>query len=453
MTLADVPAALDLVRSGHALRSGDTTSVRLTEECLLAIATWNSALRAFITISEERALDTAREADRELAAGYDRGPLHGIPISLKDIIDLAGTPTTAASEATSRDPVPSDAVVTRRLKAAGAVIVGKTNLHEFALGTTSDQSAYGIVRNPLDQTRSAGGSSGGAAVSVVMRMAVAAIGTDTGGSVRIPAAACGIVGLKPAFGEVPTDGVMPLSTTLDHVGPLAASVADAAAVYQVLARTAARRLTPRSPTGLRLGRLGGYIEAKLHPDVRTSYESAIERIRSAGAVVMPRQLAHADAVASTYATISLAEGAAYHSTTLERTPERYRAITRERLQQGRQILAETYLRALMAQDEIRGDVDAALADVDALVLPGLAIPAPVLGTDTIAIDGVDEPVRPLMLRLTQPFNLSGHPAIVLPCGRTSDGLPVSLQLVGHKAATAALLDVAAGVETLLGMRA
>ncbi len=167
----------------------------------------------------------------------------------------------------------------------------------------------------------------------------------------------------------------------------------------------------------------------------------------------PRQLAHADAIAPTYASISLAEGAAYHSATLDRAPERYRAITRERLEQGRRILAETYLHALAAQDEIRGDVDAALTDVDALVLPGMAIPAPVLGTDNITIDGVDEPVRPMMLRLTQPFNLSGHPAIVLPCGRTRDGLPLSLQLVGHKAATAALLDVAAAVEALLDGRA
>ena len=293
MTLADVPAVLDLVRVGRAIRSGGTTSVRLTEECLLAIATWNSALRAFITVREERALDTAREADRELAAGYDRGPLHGIPISLKDIIDLAGTPTTAASDATSRDPVAADALVTRRLKAAGAIIVGKTNLHEFALGTTSDQSAYGTIRNPLDHTRSAGGSSGGAAVSVVMRMAVAAIGTDTGGSIRIPAAACGVVGLKPAFGEVPTDGVMPLSTSLDHVGPLAGSVADAAAVYQVLARTAARRLTARAASGLRLGRLGGYIEAKLHPDVRAGYESALERITGAGVAIRPHAASRA----------------------------------------------------------------------------------------------------------------------------------------------------------------
>jgi aspartyl-tRNA(Asn)/glutamyl-tRNA(Gln) amidotransferase subunit A len=453
LTVADVPPALDLLRIGHALRSGGTTSVRLTEECLLAIATWNSALRAFITVTEERALDTAREADRELSAGYDRGPLHGIPISLKDIIDLAGTPTTAASDATSREPVAGDALVTRRLKAAGAVIVGKTNLHEFALGTTSDQSAYGTILNPLDQTRSAGGSSGGAAVSVVMRMAAAAIGTDTGGSIRIPAAACGVVGLKPAFGEVPTDGVLPLSTSLDHVGPLAGSVADAAAVYQVLARTPARRLTPRPPGGLRLGRLGGYIEAKLHSEVRAGYEAAIDRITRAGVTISARQLAHADAIAPTYASISLAEGAAYHSATLDRAPERYRAITRDRLEQGRRILAETYLHALATQDEIRGDVDAALADADALILPGMAIPAPVLGTDTIALDGVDEPVRLLMLRLTQPFNLSGHPAIVMPCGTTSDGLPISLQLVGHKAATAALLDVAAGIETLLDERA
>jgi aspartyl-tRNA(Asn)/glutamyl-tRNA(Gln) amidotransferase subunit A len=449
VTLADVPVSPDLVQIGHQLRTGKTTSVRLTEDCLAAIDAGNSDFGVFITVTKEAALAAAREADRELAAGHDRGPLHGIPISLKDIIDVSGVATTAASNVRSTEPAAADAVVTLRLKAAGAVIVGKTNLHEFALGTTSDQSAYGPVRSPVDRSRSAGGSSGGAAVSVVMGMAVAAIGTDTGGSIRIPAAACGLVGLKPTAGEVPTDGVVPLSTTLDHVGPLARSVADAAAVYQVLARTAGRRLTPRAPDGLRLGRLGGYIEAKLHGDVRLGYDSTIDLLARAGVAIAQRNLAQADAIPATYATISMAEAAAYHAAWLDGCPERYRPITRERLEQGRRILAETYLRALTMRDAIRGDVDAALADVDALVLPGLAIPAPVLGIESIAIDGVEDPVRAMMLRLTQPFNLSGHPAIVLPCGRTSEGLPISLQLVGHQGATGALLDVAASVEATL----
>jgi aspartyl-tRNA(Asn)/glutamyl-tRNA(Gln) amidotransferase subunit A len=448
VTLADAPGGLDLVRLGHRIRTGGTTSVALTTQCLAAIEAWSDGLGAFITVTADAALASAREADRELAQGQDRGPLHGIPISVKDIIDVAGVPTTAASRVRGSHPASSDAIVTTRLKAAGAVIVGKTNLHEFALGTTCDQSAYGPVRNPADRLRSAGGSSGGSAVSVAMGMAVASIGTDTGGSIRIPAAACGLVGLKPAFGEVPCDGVVPLSRTLDHVGPLANSVADAAAVYQVLTRTAARRVTPRV-RGLRLGRLGGYMEAKLDPEVRAAYEAALDQFLQSGFAIHQRTLEHASDIAQTYASISLAEAAAYHAPSLDRSPELYQPITRERLDSGRRILAGDYLTALTMQDIIRGEVDAALTDVDALVLPGMAIPAPVLGSDTLAIDGVEEPVRPLMLRLTQPFNLSGHPAIVLPCGVTAEGLPLSLQLVGQRAATAALLDVAAGIESLL----
>jgi aspartyl-tRNA(Asn)/glutamyl-tRNA(Gln) amidotransferase subunit A len=183
--------------------------------------------------------------------------------------------------------------------------------------------------------------------------------------------------------------------------------------------------------------------------VREAYESALERLARAGVTISSRTLSQGDKCPATYATIALAEAAAYHARSLDGCPERYHPLTRERLEQGRRILAEQYLQALTLQDAIRGDVDAALTDVDALVLPGLAIPAPVLGTDAITIDGAEEPVRALMLRLTQPFNLSGHPAIVMPCGRTPDGLPLSLQLVGQRAGTAALLDVAAGVESLL----
>ena len=279
MAVTDDPAALDVVTAGHHLRSGALTSVALTEACLAHIASRNDELRAFITVTADSARAAAADADRELAAGHDRGPLHGVPISLKDIIDQQGVPTTAASRVRGYQPAPSDALVTSRLKAAGAVLIGKTNLHEFAFGTTSEVSAFGAVRNPIDVSRSAGGSSGGSAVSVVTGMAIATIGTDTGGSIRVPAAACGIVGLKPGFGEVPRDGVVPLSTTFDHVGPLARSVADAAAVYGVLARRAVRPPAIRPLEGMRLRRLGGYMEALLEPGVRTVYEQTLERLR------------------------------------------------------------------------------------------------------------------------------------------------------------------------------
>jgi aspartyl-tRNA(Asn)/glutamyl-tRNA(Gln) amidotransferase subunit A len=447
MLIADDTPPLDMVTAAHRLRTGNLTSVALTEACLAQIAARNDELRAFIALTADSALAAARDADRELAAGYDRGPLQGIPISLKDLIDQAGVPTTAGSRVTGDSPASADAVVTARLKAAGAVLVGKTNLHEFAFGTTSEDTAFGAVRNPHDTSRSAGGSSGGSAVAVATGMSIASIGTDTGGSVRIPAAACGIVGFKPAFGEVPCEGVVPLSATLDHVGPLARSVADAAAIYHVLARSAPRPPVVRQARSLRLGRLGGYYEARLEPGVHERYVEALGKLAGAGIAISDVTLPHAADVAAIYLGIVLPEASAYHAATLERCPERYTAPVRVRLEMGGYILAEDYLRARAGRELIKREVDAALADLDALVLPGLPVAAPVIGTESIAIDGTSEPVRALMLRLTQTFNVSGHPAIVLPCGKTEHSLPVSLQLAGTRSAS--LLDVAAGVEAIL----
>ena len=271
------PSLLDIVEAGHRLRAKTLTSEALTDACLANIAARNDELRAFVTVTGDQARAAARQADRELASGHDRGPLHGIPIALKDLIDQAGVPTTAASHVRPLTPAASDAVVTARLKAAGAVLVGKTNLHEFALGTTSEDSAFGAVRNPLDITRSAGGSSGGSAAALVAGMALGAIGTDTGGSIRIPSAACGLVGLKPGFGEVPVDGVVPLSATLDHVGPIARTVADAAAIHGVLARVTLRALQPPPVARLRLGRLTGYFE-----DCCSRRCAPLTRLRSRG---------------------------------------------------------------------------------------------------------------------------------------------------------------------------
>jgi aspartyl-tRNA(Asn)/glutamyl-tRNA(Gln) amidotransferase subunit A len=444
------PALLDIVEAGRQLRAGTATSEALTEACLSRIAARNDELRAFVTATGASAREEAAQADRELAAGRDRGPLHGIPIALKDLIDQAGAPTTAGSHVRPLTPAASDAIVTARLRAAGAVLVGKTNLHEYAFGTTSEDSAFGAVRHPLDPSRSAGGSSGGSAAAVVAGMALGAVGTDTGGSIRIPSAACGLVGLKPGFGEVPTDGVVPLSTTLDHVGPMARSVADAAALHAVLARVAPRALQPPPLPRLRLGRLTGYFEELLEPGVRAAYESALARLAGGGAAIVPVSVPHAADMAAIYLHIALPEAAAYHAETLERCPERYTPNVRLRLEMGRYVLAEDYLRALAARAVIRREVDAALAGVDALVLPALAIAAPRLGLETVDFDGRREAVRAVMLRLTQPFNLSGHAAATLPCGTDGAGMPVGLQVVGHHARTWALLDVCAAVAPVVG---
>jgi len=447
MRIVDDTPPLDLVTASHRLRTGDLTSVALTETCLAQIASRNDELRAFIAVTAEAALAAAHDADRELAAGRDRGPLQGIPISLKDLIDQTGIPTTAGSRVTGDRPATADAIVTARLKAAGAVLVGKTNLHEFAFGTTSEDTAFGAVRNPHDTSRSAGGSSGGSAVAVATGMSIASVGTDTGGSVRIPAAACGIVGFKPAFGEVPLEGVVPLSATLDHVGPLARSVADAAAIYHVLARSTPRPPVVRQARSLRLGRLRGYYEARLEPGVHDMYGEALGTLARGGIAITDVTLPHAADVAAIYLGIVLPEASAYHAATLDRCPDRYTDPVRLRLEMGRYILAEDYLRARAGCEMIKRDVEAALADLDALVLPGLPVAAPPIGAESIAIDGTTEAVRALMLRLTQAFNISGHPAIVLPCGKTELALPVSLQLVGMR--STGLLDVAAGVEAVL----
>ena len=239
---------------GRQLKSGALTAEAVTEGCLARITERNRTLNAFITVLVDEALEQARERDREIAAGSYRGPLHGVPISLKDIIDLRDTPTTAASRVRDGHIARGDATVVGRLRDAGAVFIGKTNLHEFALGTTNEDSAYGPVLHPFDDTRSPGGSSGGSAVSILARMAYASIGTDTGGSIRIPAAACGLVGLKATIGEIPLDGIVPLSETLDHVGPMCLSVEDTALLFDVL-RGIPNPVAPaaREVRGLRFG--------------------------------------------------------------------------------------------------------------------------------------------------------------------------------------------------------
>jgi aspartyl-tRNA(Asn)/glutamyl-tRNA(Gln) amidotransferase subunit A len=425
------------------------TSEELVDASLAAIAEHGGRTNAFILVDANGARAAARVADDEKRRGVDRGPLHGVPISIKDLIDIAGQPTTAGSNVRRGHVAPDDAPVVKRLRDAGAIIIGKTNLHEFALGTTSEESAFGPVRNPLDVTRSAGGSSGGAAAAVAAGMGLASIGTDTGGSIRIPAAACGVVGLKPSLGEVPTEGVVPLCATFDHVGPLTRTVADAAILWAVLAARPIPSLDAAPPAAITLGALGGYFTALLESDVRRAFDVAIGRLRDCGVGIESRTVEGTATIVDTYVDISLPEAAHWHAGTLDSHASDYQQPVRERLERGRTISAVAYLRARDVREQLTRAVDVALDGCDALLLPTLPIIAPVLGSANATMDnGETLTVRAAMLRLTQLFNITGHPAISLPI-RGGGGLPVGLQLVGRRDRTPALLAVATTCERIV----
>ena len=441
MTIADTHAQL---------RSGRATSVELVEASLLAIERDSARLNAFVRVWPDTARAAAREADAERGRGVDRGPLHGIPISLKDLIDVAGEVTTAGSKVLQDNVAERDATVVTRLRQAGAIFLGKTNLHEFALGTTSEDSAWGPVRHPRDPSRVAGGSSGGSAVAVALGMGLASIGSDTGGSIRIPSAACGVVGLKPSYGDVPTDGVTPLSVSLDHLGPIAASVQDAAWIWSILAGRDGFAVVAPAPAALRLRQLVGYFVTPLAPEVRSAVTRSVDRLRAAGATVTSAEVPLASAVPEIYVNTVLPEAAFWHARYLDNRGDDYSPIVRSRLQSGRDIPAVKYFEARAQREELRRQVDAALDGCDALLLPSLPIVAPPLGAADIVIDpsgGATTPVRSAMLRQTQLFNLTGHPAISLPV--STPGLPVGLQLVGRLTDTAGLLNVAAACERIL----
>jgi aspartyl-tRNA(Asn)/glutamyl-tRNA(Gln) amidotransferase subunit A len=425
------------------IKRGAISPVDLARACLARIEERRGG-NAFVTVDERRVLADAERAAGEIAAGAYRGPLHGVPIGVKDLVDVAGLPTTAGSALPPRRPE-RDAPVVRRLRHAGAIVVGKTNLHEFAFGTTSDESAFGPVRHPLDPARSAGGSSGGSAAALADGLCFGAVGTDTGGSIRIPSAACGTVGLKPTLGELPADDVVPLSATLDHVGPMARTVGDAGLLYQAMNGSAAH------PIAAAVGRLvlrvpRAYFCDRLDAGARAALDRACEALAAAGHAVADAAIEHAAWTADVYLHIVLPEAAWFHARWLDKYAERYSPGVRLRLEMGRYVLAEDYVRAMRMRDVLTGAVDRALEQCDALLLPALPIAPPPIGAASVEVDGVREPVRALMLKLTQLFNLTGHPAIALPGLPGTDALPRGLQLVGHRGRTERLLDVAAAVE-------
>ncbi len=430
------------------LRAGDLTASALVDAALDGIARDNPRLNAFITVTTDLARADAAAADADLRTGLDRGPLQGIPISVKDLIDVAGYPTTAASRVRQFDVAGADATVVTRLREAGAVIIGKTNLHEFALGPTSDESAYGPPRHPRDTSRITGGSSGGSAAAVAAGLGFASVGTDTGCSIRLPAALCGLVGLKPRFGDVPTEGVVALSRRLDHVGPIARSVADARLLYQVMAGrpTGLDALTPELAS-LSAGIVTAGFAERLADDVRAAYQAALDRLGACGLTMTAAPLGVLDDAAAAYLPICLADAAALHAATLETQGADYSPGVRARLEAGRYVAAEDYARATQAQAVLRQAVDRALGRADVLLLPTSPVTAPTFGTASIRFGNVEEPIRSTLLRLCQPFNLTRHPAITLPVPTPPGVLPVGLQLVASD--TERLLEIALAVEAAL----
>ena len=440
-----------ILEAAARIRTGAMRVIDLVDESLEAIVRHNQDTNAFVRMGGDDARAAAQALDAERKQGHDRGLLHGIPISIKDLIDIAGEPTTAASRVLHDRVAEQDAPVVARLKKAGAVIIGKTNLHEFALGTTSEDSAFGPVRHPHDPARSAGGSSGGSAAAVAIGMGLASIGTDTGGSIRIPAAACGIVGLKPTVGEVPTEGVVPLSFTLDHVGPLTRTVADAAIVWNALMDREPAPAALADPSHVSLCRLAGYFSAPLEKTVREAFELALEPLRLAKIRITRTVLDRAETIPFTYVNIVLPEGAHWHARYLDSRADAYSPTVRSRFQTGLTISAHDYLEARAARTEWRRTIDALLETHTALVLPTLPMVAPTQGLTDIVLDpstGEALPVRTAMLKHTQLFNITGHPAISIPI-RSRD-LPVGMQLVGRRGDTAGLLAIAALCEKILG---
>jgi aspartyl-tRNA(Asn)/glutamyl-tRNA(Gln) amidotransferase subunit A len=414
-----------IAEASEQIRRREVSPVDLVRECLDAIERLNPSLNAFITVTAETALAEAKQAQADIQSGHWRGPLHGIPIGLKDLIDTAGVRTTAAS-AIFRDRVPAeDADVVKKLKDAGALLIGKQNLHEFAYGGSSLISHFGPVRNPVNPEFIAGGSSGGSVAAVASGMCFAAIGTDTAGSIREPAALCGVVGLKPTYGLVSTRGIIPLSTSLDHAGPITRTVEDAAIVLDAITEKPANYPGTVS-LGVRNFTLGiprKYFFENVDRQILSAVEQAIEQLTALGCTV--REL---DLSVNEDRTVFLAESHAYHRDKIVSSPELYDPETLRRVRMGDEITEAEYRSALLALQKTRHEIANAISEVDVLVTPTTPIPAPRISDLTEDISRL-RPAEIVLLRNTRPINVWGLPAISVPCGFTSEGLPIGLQIV------------------------
>jgi aspartyl-tRNA(Asn)/glutamyl-tRNA(Gln) amidotransferase subunit A len=399
---------------------------------------------SFVTVTAERALERASLSEREILAARYRGPLHGVPVALKDIIYTRGVRTTMGSALYSGHVPDHCATVARKLEEAGSILIGKTNTHEFAYGPTGDRSYFGATKNPHDTRRITGGSSGGSGAAVAANLCYGALGSDTGGSIRIPAALCGIVGMKPTFGRVSKSGVFPLSWTLDHVGPISRTVEDNAMMLNVLAGhdqedpysvdLPAEDFTRDLDTGLRGAGIGipsSFYFDHVEEEVGARVREAIEVFRSLGAQVREVEIPNLVDTLHAHRLILGAEAYAVHRERLENEPEMLGEEVSERLMDGERVKAYRYANARRRGVLAAGEFDRALQDVDVLLTPTLPIAATEIGQREIGIGDYEESVRSALTRFTGPTDLTGHPSLSIPCGATASGLPVGFQLIGR----------------------
>jgi len=444
------PMKLSLSEASELARNKKISPVELTQACLRRTEQLNPKLNAFITVTADAALAQAREAEADIQRGRWKGPLHGIPIALKDLVDTAGVRTTAAS-ALFKDRIPAqDAEIVRRLKAAGAVLLGKLNMHEFAYGGSSVISFFGPVRNPWALDTSAGGSSAGSAATVAAGLCYGAIGSDTGGSIRQPAAYCGIVGLKPTYGRVSTRGVIPLSWSLDHLGPMTRTVRDAALMLQTLAGYDPEDTTSTDTpipdyaaalgkkTNFRLGIPRAYFYDGLHPEIQAAMTAALSVLGKLTAGQRDIEIQ----TGSEAATLVLrAEAYAYHQENAAKKPELYQPETLKRIRSGSEISASSYISGRRQLDQLRRSTQKIFETVDLLVTPSSPVPPFKISELLADMDNLRSK-EILMLRNTRPFNALGLPTVSVPCGFTSTGLPIGMQITGPAGGEATVLSLA-----------
>lgn len=422
----------------------------------------SGSLNCFITVLADSSLEAAQQSESRFKSGSPVGPLDGIPVAVKDLIYINGVRCTAGSEILRNHIASYDAPVVRKLKAAGAVIVGTTNMHEFAAGVTSENPHYGAVRNPWDENRVAGGSSGGSAAAVASGLALGALGTDTGGSVRIPAALCGVVGLKPTYGRVSRLGVVPLASSLDTVGCMTKSVWDTAAMLAVMAggesgdATTAGSDVPdylreldKQFEGAKVGVPKKYFHECLDSDVEASFEAFLSKLVEMGCEVRPAEIHGVDEACSSWLPIRRAEATAFHLKWLDAAPGLYGDDVRKLLELGKEVSAVDYVNALNARPAIMEKFASSMEGLDLMAVPTTSVPAPLIGQKRVAVSGRDLDVYSALNRLTLPFNLVGFPAICLP-GETARGMPIGVQLVARPFDESRLLIVAHAFESKYG---
>jgi aspartyl-tRNA(Asn)/glutamyl-tRNA(Gln) amidotransferase subunit A len=445
---------LDLKGISEGIRAGAFSSVEATQAYLHRIEQHDGTLQSYITVTAERALEQARRADAARAGGERRGPLHGVPIAIKDLVAVAGVKMTAGSRVLADHVPAADAFVTRRLDEAGAVVLGKLSMHEFAWGYPTREGPFPTGRNPWNVARVPAGSSSGSGVAVAAGLCAGALGSDTGGSIRGPAANCGIVGLKATYGRVSRAGVLPMCWSLDHVGPMTRTVWDTAVMLQAIAghdpadastvASVPPDYTRDLEGGVRGMRLGlprrYYVDwAGLHEDVRSAAVAAFAELERQGASIVDVDIPMLDLLPSIWVPL-VAEAFDYHRESLRRRPKDYGDFLRLKLYMTGTFTAQDYLRAQRLRTLLAREVAAILDRVDALIFPGQAAPA--LPFEEIPQDTIMAPSS----RYTAPWNLTGHPAISVPSGFSRDGLPVSIQIVGRPFDEVTVLRIARAYE-------